>query len=369
MELWSGSSSKAIKSIPSVIRRIDQQQGGVIDMTEKLRTAMKDASWRQIEDTLSEVLTALSDLTSDGYDPFQVKGKKRQQQEYFVLYGGLQTVLQFFSLRGVPKNGRTMSPEQMARRVEVFCIVLVLIRELIVTNASIAEQFFDDSLIATLMTYLSHKQIFDHTMNLLEEILAIRHETFPLSAVPDFTQLVEGFSSPQLSHFCRILSLVVFEPEDRQLLDNAAQGQQAPKSFEVLILRQRRMSRNASLVLEQNQCLVIELPCLLQRLVTILSIICLGPNLQEQLTSSLLNHLPLGSEIMELKLSQGTGGSREEWRELDEMLERIRGYQASHPDERGEFEQERGAMNRDLLRAFSLSPRPEPSPTPSPTSA
>lgn len=360
VELGRGSFSKSVKVVPSIARRIDQQQSGVVDMTEKLRTAMRDASWRQIEDALSEVLTALSDVSSDTYDPFQVKGKKRQQREYFVLYGGLQAVLQFFTLRGVPKNGRTMSPEQMTRRVEVFCIVLVLLRELIVSNASIAEQFFDDSLIATLMTYLSHKQIFDHTMNLLEEILAIRHETFPLSSVPDFSALVEGFSSPQLSHFCRILSLVVFEPEDRQLLDNATQGQQAPKSFEVLILRQKRMSKNASLVLEQNQCLVIELPCLLRRLVTILNIICLGPNLQEQLTSSLLNHLPLGSEIMELKLNQGTAGTRGEWRELDEMLERIRSYHDSHPEEREQFEEERGAMNADLLRAFSLSPRADP---------
>eukprot|EP01031_Cornospumella_fuschlensis_P030135 gene30135-36404_t len=137
IEMGRMSASSALKYIPSIVKSIDQQQGGVIDMTEKLLRAMKDASWRQIEDALSEVLTALSDMTSDNYDPFLVKGKKRQQREYFVLYGGLHAVLQFFKLRGVPKNGRTMTPEQMARRVEVFCIVLVLLRELIVSNASI----------------------------------------------------------------------------------------------------------------------------------------------------------------------------------------------------------------------------------------
>ena len=94
--------------------------------------------------------------------------------------------------------------------------------------------------------------MFDDTMNLLEEILASREETFSLLLIPNFFSLVDSFSSRPLSHFCRILSLVLFEPEDRQIME----GSQILKSLELLQLRRNRMAKNSSNVVERNQSLV-----------------------------------------------------------------------------------------------------------------
>ncbi|CAI5962694.1 unnamed protein product [Closterium sp. NIES-65] len=50
---------------------------------------------------------------------------------------------------------------------------------------------------------------------LAEEILAVGEETLNLGSVPNFARLVRGLSARQLSFFCRVLAMVVFEPEDR----------------------------------------------------------------------------------------------------------------------------------------------------------
>ena len=48
---------------------------------------------------------------------------------------------------------------------------------------------------------------------LAEEILAVREETLNVQDVPDFSKLVCSLSARQLAYFCRVLAMVVFEPE------------------------------------------------------------------------------------------------------------------------------------------------------------
>ena len=76
-------------------------------------------------------------------------------------------------------------------------------------------------------------------MSLLEEILAVRIETFSLALVPDLYALIAKFTARQLAHFCRVLSLVLFEPEDRQIME----GSQVLRSLDLLQLRRDRMAK------------------------------------------------------------------------------------------------------------------------------
>ena len=46
-----------------------------------------------------------------------------------------------------------------------------------------------------------------------EELLAVGEETLNLKHVPNFPRLIRGLSSRQLAFFCRVLAMVVFEPE------------------------------------------------------------------------------------------------------------------------------------------------------------
>lgn len=48
---------------------------------------------------------------------------------------------------------------------------------------------------------------------LAEEVLAIREDTLNVTEIPEFVNLINGFTSRQLASFCRVLAMVVFEPE------------------------------------------------------------------------------------------------------------------------------------------------------------
>lgn len=53
------------------------------------------------------------------------------------------------------------------------------------------------------------------------QILAVKSSTYYLGEVPQLHSLVENMSSQQLAHFSRVLALLVFEPEYRQLMESA----------------------------------------------------------------------------------------------------------------------------------------------------
>ena len=89
-------------------------------------------------------------------------------------------------------------------------------------------------------------------MNFVEEVLATKEEPFNLSLVPDLYVLLTSFDARQLSHFCRVLSLLLFEPEDRQIME----GSHSITSSELLQLRRNRLFKNSNQIVERNQCLV-----------------------------------------------------------------------------------------------------------------
>lgn len=53
------------------------------------------------------------------------------------------------------------------------------------------------------------------------QILAVKSTTYFLGDVPRLHSLIENMSSQQLAHFSRVLALLVFEPEYRQLMESA----------------------------------------------------------------------------------------------------------------------------------------------------
>lgn len=94
---------------------------------------------------------------------------------------------------------------------------MAILRELCYTpNYQIAEWLAaDDSLLVFLFSLLAHTGTFYAAIGLIEEILAAKDETFNLASVPNFGSLVRGLSKGQLALFCRILSMVIFEPDDK----------------------------------------------------------------------------------------------------------------------------------------------------------
>ncbi|KAE8992129.1 hypothetical protein PF005_g20032 [Phytophthora fragariae] len=145
---------------------------------------------------------------------------------------------------------------------------MAILRELCYFSVNLALQLCDkDGLIVYLFQLMGDVRYFDNASGLVEEILAVREESFDLSRIPNFHAVMQSLSSRQLAFFCRVLALVVFEPEDRRLLETA----KVIKSLELLKLRRNRMMR-ADNIVDRNHALIFNSPLILQRLLRVLQV-------------------------------------------------------------------------------------------------
>ncbi|RLN57326.1 hypothetical protein BBJ28_00005083, partial [Nothophytophthora sp. Chile5] len=148
---------------------------------------------------------------------------------------------------------------------------MAILRELCYFSTNLAMQLCDkDGLIVYLFQLMGDIKFFDNASGLVEEILAVREESFDLSRIrtlPNFHAIIQSLSSRQLAFFCRVLALVVFEPEDRRLLETA----KVIKSLELLKLRHSRMMR-ADNIVDRNHAVIFNSPLVLQRLLRVLQV-------------------------------------------------------------------------------------------------
>ena len=233
-----------------ISKRIDDTFNKVSDGVTKLRLAVKSGRWGEVEFAVGTLIASLLD-SSNPDQVFVITPSKKQEREIFVSLGGIDLLLRLFNRPFSEPDARQMTPTIFQRRSELWNEVLVILREVAFAIPTLSENVFGKDHIVFLFTLLRHPQVFENTMNLLEEILSVRIETFSLALVPNFYSLVTVFSTRQLAHFCRVLSLVLFEPEDRQIME----GSHVLRSLELLQLRRDRMAKTSNIV-ERNQSLV-----------------------------------------------------------------------------------------------------------------
>lgn len=250
--------TRALFTTP-VAKRINGMMNHVIDDVNALSKAIKSGKVDKVEfvvgDLLNHVLESTSLHASGVSNPLQ----KHQHRDQLIALGGIDLLLQLFLPPFAPIDARQFNKQQLQERSEMWNEVLVILRETLNVVPSIAEDYFDDKHMLFLFTLLSHPSVFDNTMSILEEILACRSDTMDLSRIPNFNTLMKQLSPRHLSHFCRVLSLLVFEPEDRLIME----GTQVLCSIELLRLRRNRVSRNSTGMVEKNQNLVSNLFLLL----------------------------------------------------------------------------------------------------------
>lgn len=224
---------------------------------------------------------------------------------------------------------------------------LACLRELVYAMPSLiqTERIFDhqrDDFIPFLFTLLSHNSFFDGAAALIEEILSLQSHspppeeqqeqqhsissngaannacksendettcedenmpeshigptvrvtpptTFFLGNVPDLYSLWNGFNCRQLAHFCRILALLIFEPEDRQLLESSA----VLKSIELLQLRRNRAARHGrDSTVDMNQSILLGDEKLLKRFLDLLLVMNFAPPLRSPSPLHIMTHFP-----------------------------------------------------------------------------
>ena len=241
-------------------KRLDAEYGDTISILNSLKETTKITNpidWTELHATVGDLIMNLLD-NSDVNQLFTVNAKKKLQRECFVLNGGIDALLVLFRPPFIPQlDARDIPAHNVRRYSEMWNEILVILREVAYVIPTLPDRIFNTQQMVFFFTMLSHQSLFDNTMNMLEEIVAAREDTFQLSLIPNFYGLLNKFSSRQLAHFCRILSLVLFEPEDRQVME----GFHALHSTELLQLRRNRMIRNCGGVVERNQSMVILILC------------------------------------------------------------------------------------------------------------
>lgn len=235
-------------------KRLDEEFGHTISILNAVKeaTAIRPVDWDEIHVSVGDLIMNLLD-NSDVNQLFTVNAKKKAQREQFVLNGGIDALMVLFRPPFVKSmDARKFLPVDVAQRSELWNEILVILREVAYVIPTLPDRIFNTEQMVFFFTMLCHQSLFDNTMNMLEEVLAAREDTFMLASIPDFYMLLNRFTSRQLAHFCRILSLVLFEPEDRQVME----GYHVLHSTELLQLRRNRMTRNCGGAVERNQSLV-----------------------------------------------------------------------------------------------------------------
>jgi Trpc4-associated protein len=104
-------------------------------------------------------------------------------------------------------------------------------------------------------------------VGVVEELLAVREQTYPLGSVAALPQLISGFSAKQLACFCRLLSSMVYEPDDHLPELGTAAAAAAEVSREADAQRA-----------DANHAALLRVPTILHRLVALLRSHALPPS-------------------------------------------------------------------------------------------
>jgi hypothetical protein len=221
------------------------------DSVHALKMALlKPGNWTDVEYAVGGILTRILDSTNPD-QMFVVTPQRRLEREYFIEIGGVAALLQLFEKPWSDPDARMTNTHHLQRKSELWNEVLVIVREIAFAVPTASLHYLGTNHIVYLFTLLSHSCVFENSINLLEEVLSSRIETFDLSLVPDLYSLLSKFSCRQMAHFCRVLSLTVFESEDRLIME----GSHVLRSLELIQLRRDRMAKTNCIV-ERNQCLV-----------------------------------------------------------------------------------------------------------------
>ena len=268
-------------------------------------------------------------------------GRNGYDRDIFTLYGGVQVLLRIFYEKAFV--GQEMSESYDARDLTTNIVttrlapcwidVLTLLRELIIYVPSLMDGTAlvdDDNFLPFLFTLLVHDALFDPAATLIEEMLSIMSQTqqtpnhddttaslsasqhtadtlllppirpkptmtFFLGNVSDLYKLWRGFNCRQLAHFCRILAFLIFEPEDRQLLESPA----VLKSIELLQLRRNRTVRSGyDCTVDLNQSIVLGDEVIIRRLLTLLRTMNYAPSLARLAHCNGMSLFPLVADTL-----------------------------------------------------------------------
>ena len=318
-----------------LFQKFDGPSGNIASEVSFLSAAIDSGDWTEVQTLVTRLAPRLiGDPSSSNQtvidDPnipptaprFHAGGGLHGlERDTFVHAGGVQVLIRIFREKAfvgmemaMTNDARDLSREIISMRLSpCWNEVLVSLRELVYRIPSIVEDgtiLSNGDFLPFLFTLLSHEHCFDTASDLIEEIIsamaschhravevsggshAMLHQTpltFYLGHVPDLYSLWRNFSCRQLARFCRILALLIFEPEDRQLLESPS----VLKSIDLLRLRRSRAVRaGMDSTVDLNQAIVLGDDELMARLVGVIKMMNYAPPLHRFSPYHVLSHFP-----------------------------------------------------------------------------
>lgn len=177
-----GLTSKRETSAQYVKHRINAEYTGMFGLVNELQLAIDHTQWAEISRCIGSLVSALID--SSGMDlPFTIPSKNKQQRDVFIALGGVKQLLRILEPPLSTADARSMAENGVKRRAEMWNEVMVILREIFYSTPLLADKLTSTQHVVFLFTMLHHQCVFENTMNLLEEILASRSETFSIAEV------------------------------------------------------------------------------------------------------------------------------------------------------------------------------------------
>jgi hypothetical protein len=264
-------------------------------------------------------------------------GRLGLERDAFVLAGGAQVLIRLFREKSfvgqemaLSNDARDLSEEILTKRLaNCWNETLVVLRELVFSIPSLVENetiLDEGEFLPFLFTLLAHDSCFDAAAALIEESISLMSQaapqsnpasdatrnddgsgfvpsggrsfpatTFFLGDIPDLYKLWNGFNCRQLAHFSRILALLVFEPEDRQLWESST----ALKSLELLHLRRNRAVRaGRDSTVDMNQSILLGDDVLIRRLLQLLKVMNFAPSIRRFSPYHVMSHFPFIADTL-----------------------------------------------------------------------
>jgi Trpc4-associated protein len=228
-------------------------------------------------------------------------GNGNSLRENFVLFGGAHVVVRCLQ---VPVNAEEAKHSgwrgALAQEKDVWDLrkeCLVLLRDLCYVTPVLSEQLCSQpNFIVFLFSLMRNQSTFDEAVGLTEEVLAFRGEIFNLSLVPDFEGLVNSLSKRQMAFFCRVLALVVFEPEDRP-----SEELKITKASDLLTARREQALSPAVKNTDRNHAVLLGIEELLPRMVKLV----LVHAVPHRWADEIMQHLPTTHHFDLLNMLRG----------------------------------------------------------------
>jgi hypothetical protein len=375
----------------SLFSALDRPAGGMCSEVAFLSEVIDSGDWAETQTVISRISPRLigdpstaaqesrGDRNANIVDPnlpptassfYAGGGRLGLERDTFVQAGGVDVLIRIFrepSFVGAEMarmyDARDLSEELVAIRLApCWNEALACFRELVYTMPSLVENgdiFDNGDFLPFLFTLLSHDSCFDGAAALIEEILSLQSHsspqpspedenqaeslsgyqaserislptTFFLGNVPNLYKLWGGFNCRQLAHFCRIIALLVFEPEDRQLLESPA----VLKSIELLQLRRNRAARaGRDSTVDMNQAILLGDENLTRRLLKLLTVMNFAPSLRRTSPYQVMAHFPfIADTLIMLGLNE-----IEKWNEID-RLENLARKMTTQGEDNGEIQ-------------------------------